>query len=227
LARFLSMAIALTVIERVFAERLTSHGRKPSSLRTKSLTTNRNAAVDGMLAPSPFVRRFAPRISEAAASLPILDVASGSGRNALRLAELGSLVICIDNDPSRMQVPCCVHGPGRVEFMKLDLKLEPWPFGPNSVGGIINVHFYLAELLPHFATALRPGSYLLLESFPGCGGNYLQLPPAGFVSSVLSKTLDLHFYKERRVGPNGTDAVTVHLLAQKRSLAEQNDPATA
>jgi SAM-dependent methyltransferase len=176
--------------------------------------------LDEVLTPSPFVRRFAPRISEAAASLPILDVASGSGRNALRLAELGSLVICIDNDPGRMQVPGGVRGPGAVEFMKLDLKLEPWPFEPNSVGGIINVQFYLAELLPHFATTLRPGSYLLLESFPGCGGNYLQLPPAGFVSSVLSKTLDLHFYKERKVGPKAIDAVTVRVLAQKPSLAE-------
>jgi SAM-dependent methyltransferase len=186
----------------------------------KPLTKSRNADVGGVLTPSPFVRRFAARVSEAAAGLPVLDVASGSGRNAFRLAELGSLVVCIDNDLDRMQVPGHIRGPGRVEFMKLDLKLEPWPFGPESVGGIINVHFYLAELLPHFVTALRPGSYLLLESFPGCGGNYLQLPPAGLVRSVLSERLDLHYYKERRVGPKGSDAVTVHLLAQKRSASE-------
>ena len=186
----------------------------------KPLTTSGNADVSGVLAPSPFVRRFAGRISEAAAGLPVLDVASGSGRNAFRLAALGSLVVCIDNDLGRMQVPSCVRGRGRVESMKLDLKLEPWPFEPESVGGIINVHFYLAELLPHFVAALRRGSYRLLESFPGCGGNYLQLPPAGFVRSALSESLDLHYYKERKVGPKGSDAVTVHLLAQKRRTAE-------
>jgi hypothetical protein len=86
----------------------------------------------------------------------------------------------------------------------------------SRVGGIINVHFLLPALFPFCESSLSPGGYLLLETVPGCGGNYLELPKAGGIRSALGKAFDFEFYKEGKVGPRGYDAVTVQLLARRR-----------
>src|SRR5690348_12013636 len=48
-----------------------------------------------LLNAAPLVRKFAPQIASAASEKPIVDVACGSGRNALVLATLGCRVICV------------------------------------------------------------------------------------------------------------------------------------
>jgi SAM-dependent methyltransferase len=171
------------------------------------------------LEASPLVRKFASKIASASKGAPILDVACGSGRNARLLVELGCTVICIDNDLSRLKVEL-VSGASRLPSSllvpcHLDLVKDSWPFEAASVGGIINVHFLLPALLSCFAESLIPGTYLLLESVPGCGGNYVQLPAAGRVRSVLERAFDFEFYKENKVGPPGSDAVTVKVVARR------------
>ncbi len=174
------------------------------------------------LEPTPLVRRFAAKIADAAGDKPILDVACGSGRNALPLAQLGCSVICMDQDLASLKAHV-VHL-RRTELRKASAKLVPhqldlvkdhWPFRTGVVGGIINVHFLLPKLLPLFERSLSPGGYLLLETVPGCGGNYLELPKAGELRSALGNGLELEVYQERKVGPVGYDAVTVRLLAKK------------
>jgi SAM-dependent methyltransferase len=170
--------------------------------------------------PSPLVRRFAAKIAEASGGLPILDVACGSGRNAFPLHKLGCTVICIDRDLSRLPTgPSISHDPASPELIlrQMDLLKDAWPFVESSIGGIINIHFFCPLLLPAFERSLAPGGYLLLETVPGCGGNYLELPKAGMVKSAFGKVLDFEFYHERRVGPNGIDAVTVRMLARRRT----------
>jgi SAM-dependent methyltransferase len=169
------------------------------------------------LEPSALVRKFASRMAEAAVGKPILDVACGSGRNALFLSQLGCKVICIDTDLAdlRTQRASSSDEKHRLELCQLDLVEASWPFGEASVGGIVNVHFFLASLFPFFEKSLSPGGYLIFESVPGCGGNYLQLPPAGFVRSLLTRGFDIEVYKERKVGPPGRDAVTTTTLAKR------------
>ena len=149
------------------------------------------------LKPTPLVRRFASKIA-ATAGAPILDVACGSGRNAIVLAELGCTVICLDKDlsPIKVQQAELSHthlkqASQRLNLQRLDFDRDPWPFATSSVGGIINVHFFLPALLPFFEKSLIPGRYLLLETVPGCGGNYLQLPKAGEVKIALESAYDL------------------------------------
>jgi SAM-dependent methyltransferase len=173
------------------------------------------------LKPTPLVRKFASQIA-ATAGAPILDVACGSGRNAIVLAELGCTVVCLDNDLRLIRVQRTElsnthlkQAFQRLKLQRLDLNKDPWPFAASSVGGIINVHFFLPTLLPLFEKSLMPGSYLLLETVPGCGGNYLQLPKAGEVKFALGRAYDFEFYRERRVGPFDYDAVTVQLLARR------------
>jgi SAM-dependent methyltransferase len=167
--------------------------------------------------PTPLVRRFAAKIADASGGLPILDVACGSGRNAFPLRKLGCTVICIDRDLSRLPIPSDLSGPAAPELIprQMDLLKDGWPFRESSIGGIINIHFFCPLLFPAFERSLAPRGYLLLETVPGCGGNYLELPKAGTVRSSFGRVLDFEYYHERKVGPKGVDAVTVRMLARR------------
>lgn len=173
--------------------------------------------------PSPLVRRFADKIAEAAGKKPVLDVACGSGRNALALAQLGCKVICVDWDLTALKAQLehlretvLKKATAKLFPHQMDLVKEPWPFAASTAGGIVNVHFLLPTLFPRFEKSLSPGGYLLLETVPGCGGNYLELPKAGELKSAFGEAFDFEFYKERRVGPLGFDAVTVQMLARRK-----------
>lgn len=97
----------------------------------------------------------------------------------------------------------------------MDLTNDNWPFAECSVGGIINIHFFLPRLFSLFAGCLAPGGYLLFETPPGYGGNYRELPKAGEIRSALAELFYLELYKEHRVGPPQCDAVVVQVLAAK------------
>ena len=153
-------------------------------------------------------------MAEATMGKPILDVACGSGRNALPFVALGCTVICADKDLTRLRSPNGLAG--QLIPQHLDLSVDPWPFERSSVGGIINIHFLLLHLFPHFASSLSAGGYLLLATVPGCGGNYLQLPKAGELRSLLREAFELEFYKERKVGAQNYGAVAVQLLARRK-----------
>jgi SAM-dependent methyltransferase len=166
-----------------------------------------------LLDACPLIRRFCTKVAEAAVSKPILDIACGTGRNAFPLAAQGCTVICADNDLTRFHSPKGMAG--QLIPRQLDLVADAWPFERSSAGGIVNVHFLLIRLFPHFESSLAQGGYLLLETVPGCGGNYLQLPKQGELRSLLKGAFELEFYKERKVGPQGCGAVAVQLLARK------------
>lgn len=163
------------------------------------------------LTPSAFVRTHAETLVQAARGKPILDVACGSGRNGWHLASLGCDVVFVDRD----LIP--LYDRARCASFKIDLNRDPWPFGPNTLGGIVNVHFLLPSLFPHFAASLAPGSYLLLETVPGCGHNYVELPRVGSLRQELAGAFTFEVYRERIIGPPDCDAVAVRLLAKKRS----------
>jgi SAM-dependent methyltransferase len=166
-----------------------------------------------LLHACPLIRKFYTRMADAAMGKPILDIACGSGRNAFPLAAHGCTVICADNDLTRFHLPKNLKG--HLIPRQLDFVTGTWPFAPSSAGGILSVHFLLPTLLPHFEESLSPGAYLLLETVPGCGGNYLQLPRKGQLRYLLEDSFDLEFYKERNVGPHECGAVAVQLFARR------------
>jgi SAM-dependent methyltransferase len=173
--------------------------------------------------PSPFVARFAAKIAECAGARPILDVACGSGRNALLLAELGCEVICIDKSLKPLQQTRdwlknrSIQLSERLLPLELDLSIDPWPFSELTVGGIINVHFLLPRLLPFFKASLAVGGTLLIETIPAHGGNYHELPRRGHLRNGLEGDFEILVYKEREAGPTDADKVVVKVLAEKTS----------
>jgi hypothetical protein len=167
---------------------------------------------------SRIVERFAPQIALAAKGFPILDVACGSGRNADIFVSLGCNVICLDMDLSRLEAryhPAPV--PSQIQPLRIDLLNDAWPMRVSSIGGIINIHCLLPSLFPSFVESLIPGGYLVLETVPGHGGNYVQLPKSGQLRSDLSQSFDFEFYKERAAGPSVIQAVTVRLVGKRKS----------
>ena len=62
-----------------------------------------------------------------------------------------------------------------------------------------------------------PGGFLLLETVPGHGGNYLQLPVAGSLRDALQESFELDVYRERNAGRADHKAVTARLLGVKRN----------
>jgi len=94
-----------------------------------------------------------------------LDVAMGSGRNAIYLASLGYEVTGID--VSGVAVERCRAEAGRrglrVEAVQADLESYQLPREAYDV--VIDFYYLQRELAPALVAALRPGGVLVFESF--------------------------------------------------------------
>ncbi len=94
-----------------------------------------------------------------------LDVAMGTGRNALYLASLGYEVAGIDL--SGVAVARCreeaVRLGLRVEAVRADLEANELPQAAYDV--VIDFYYLQRDLAPQLEAALRPGGILVFESF--------------------------------------------------------------
>jgi SAM-dependent methyltransferase len=175
------------------------------------------------LAPSRSVKKFGKEIVLAARERPILDVACGGGRNSAWISHLGGRMIGIDVNLRQIEAKrnylrdtSLARAFSRVDLLELDLIRGLWPYPPSSIGGIVNIHFLHKPLLQAFSESLVPGGFLVLETVEARGGNYLQLPEAGFLRATLAEFFSFLAYKERQVGPDGVNAVTVRLVGRRR-----------
>ncbi len=94
-----------------------------------------------------------------------LDVAMGTGRNALYLASLGYEVTGID--VSGVAVARCREEATRlglrIEAIQADLEL--YEMASDAYDIVTNFYYLQRELAPHLTAALRPGGVLVFESF--------------------------------------------------------------
>ena len=61
-----------------------------------------------------------------------------------------------------------------------------------------------------------PGGCLYIETFGNHGRNYFDLPKAGQIHDLLENRFHMVFYKERKAGPDGYDAVSAKVFARKK-----------
>ncbi len=94
-----------------------------------------------------------------------LDVAMGTGRNALYLASLGYEVTGVD--VSGVAVERCRQEAARrglgIEAVQADL--ESYGLAPAAYDIVINFYYLQRDLAPQIEGALRPGGVLVFESF--------------------------------------------------------------
>lgn len=135
---------------------------------------------------------------------PIADIACGYGRNGAYFVDLGCEVIFVDKEENGLNfikngVNVSVHGninTDLVSVVKMDLEVDDWIFQDNSLGGIINVHYYNKFLIPKFINSLCIGGFLYIESIDARGYNYFGLPEYRFILKTLKDNFEITYIKK-------------------------------
>lgn len=185
---------------------------RKSSRESQQRTEASKRLTDHPSEPCALVRRFGAAIVEAANGAPILDVGCGAGRNAIHLAQLGGTVICLDRNSDFLRR---LPRTKRIIPLHMDLATDRWPFRKCELGGIVSVHFLMPSLFRQFEGSLSPGGCLLIETVPGHGGNFIELPNEGELRRAFAEAFLFEFFKEKKAGPIGCGKVTVRLLARR------------
>jgi SAM-dependent methyltransferase len=166
--------------------------------------------------PSRMLLRFARDFSR---EFPVLDAGCGFGRNAVALAHQALTVVCADRDGHRLDELMRLAATNKLvrALLPIRVQLAPsaWPFAPCSFSAVVFVHYLDALLFSSVHCSLIPGGRLYLETAGGQGGNYLELPKAGELYTLLSPRFQFDHYEERPVGPVNSNKRAVRLCALK------------
>lgn len=118
--------------------------------------------------PSALLDRWLDRLIPGRA----LDVACGTGRNTLLLAEHGWRTLGIDISPVALHI-------ARDEAQRRDLhvdllaaNLEDWPLPPDTFDLVCVFRFLDRSLCPRLALSVKPGGVLIYETFTVAQRNY-------------------------------------------------------
>ena len=112
--------------------------------------------------PEPSVIEMLPLLLPGSA----LDIAAGTGRNAIALARAGWRVVAVDFSLAEMQrLAEIAHRDNlSISMVVADLE-ESFPFRPSAFDLILNVSYLDRALVPCFKSALRPGGAILFDTF--------------------------------------------------------------
>lgn len=96
----------------------------------------------------------------------MLDLASGTGRNARYLAGLGHRVLAVDRDEAALAA-LAIATPAlpRIETLRADLEGAGWPLAGQTFDAVIVTHYLHRPLFAHIAAMLDPGGVLIYETF--------------------------------------------------------------
>jgi SAM-dependent methyltransferase len=152
-----------------------------------------------------------------------LDIAMGTGRNALYLASLGFRVTGIDL--SAVAVEKCRQKAERlglpIEALVADLERSPLPLGEYDL--ILNFYYLQRSLAPQIVAALKPSGVLVFESFTidqlqfGWGPkNADHLLRPGELREMFAGLETLLYHEGVVQGDRGPKAVA-RLIARKRA----------
>ncbi|WP_211101323.1 class I SAM-dependent methyltransferase [Niveispirillum sp. SYP-B3756] len=119
-----------------------------------------DSAIRPFAPASAWVARFTPLIG---AGARVLDVACGGGRHLRHFLDRGCAVTGVDID---LRGVADLEGRPWVTLRGLDLENgNPWPAELTGFDAIIVTHYLHRPLLPSLAGALRPGGFLIYETF--------------------------------------------------------------
>ena len=108
-------------------------------------------------APSPWVTRFAGLVQPGGS---VLDVACGSGRHVLWLAQHGWRVTGVDRDAAAV-----ASLSASAEIVVADIETAAWPLPGRQFDGIVVTNYLWRALLPTLVAALAERGVLIYETF--------------------------------------------------------------
>ncbi len=167
-----------------------------------------------------------PSLAEMIALLPpgrALDLAAGTGRNALALARAGFAVVAADYAEAALAV---IARAAALEDLPIDAVLANLeaglPFRADSFDAALNVNFLERALIPEIIRVLKPGGALLFDTYliDEVGVGHLRDPRFAlghYELRGLLGAIDLLRYREGIVEyPNGRRAWRATALARRR-----------
>jgi SAM-dependent methyltransferase len=179
--------------------------------------------------PSPILRDYVAEIPAGRA----LDVATGTGRNAVFLAERGYAVEAVDQSRAGLELTrerAAERGVAdRLDLVQADL---PGFAFPTARYALCTVSFYRAvDRFPDLFEALAPGGYLFVEhhlrsteSTPaGPGSDRYRFGANELLRAGLGLTV-IHYDEGTEERPGDRRRATARLLARKTSGTRQSYP---
>jgi SAM-dependent methyltransferase len=170
--------------------------------------------------PEPSVIEMLPLLPRGTA----LDVAAGTGRNAIALARNGCRVVAADFSLTGMRMLSEIARREHLAISPVVADLEDsFPFRPNSFDVILNVSYLDRALVTILKGALRPRGVLLFDTFlvdeaDEAGHGHLRnqrFTLEHYELRALLADLELVRYREGLVAyPNGKRAWRATALAQ-------------
>lgn len=112
--------------------------------------------------PTPFLLSCLPLLPACGYAL---DVAAGNGRNSVALAAHGLRVDAVDISWHGLRRARQLAAQRQVTIQPIVIDLQRGWLPARSYDVIVNSFFLLRELLPAIRRALRPGGWLLFETF--------------------------------------------------------------
>ncbi len=153
----------------------------------------------------------------------IVDLACGYGRNGAAFVEKGRKVCFVDKNADALEfirngVGVGCSGDLNVQLIKTlqrDLCNDVLPFNAESIAGLVVVHYFDEDVIEALLKCLKHKGFLYYESIDDRGGNYHELPNAGWFKSKLERDFKILKFHERPSVFDQTKA-TIKVLAVRK-----------
>jgi len=121
---------------------------------------DQDKAVGTVDSPSAFLASIADSISGR-----VLDVAAGSGRNAVFLARRRCQVEAIDIAHSGLCIAKSAAAAAGADLRVLQADLESYPLPPSRYDAVLNIRYLQRSLFPALQHTVKPGGLIVVETF--------------------------------------------------------------
>ena len=79
---------------------------------------------------------------------------------------------------------------------------------------VVTVHFVTKDIMSIITRCIKPGGYLIFETYSGVGENWMTLPQVGEIQKDLKNSFEILGCQERIVGPR-KENVSAKILGKK------------
>jgi tellurite methyltransferase len=177
----------------------------------------REGFYDKAPGPHELLRRFQPAMKKGV----VIDIAAGSGRDALFLTEKGYTVAGLEKSREAIEVADRRFRASGREASFVAGDAEALPFKEDRAAGVVVFYFLLRSIMPEIVNLLRKDGILIYETFLKRQNvidrfrNTDYLLGDGELISYFG-ALDLLFYEETVMSRNGKQKAVARYVGRKK-----------